>query len=498
MLESRHRGHAGGVKIDSYNNENTVRTRTPRIRYEGWVSAAALTVALFAVSAAAASPLSPQISHVAHISDFGFYPPHTFGSPLRTETKGPADRRVLAKLEPEDKSTLATAVEGLSQVRISPPVPQAQKTKKKGPFSLNTKFRERKAALQENSGNRHSYWDLRMKSKVGRHISTTGQLAFSSFDPFAPDDLGDDQDRAFKLGVKGKLGKFAYGTGYSAIGKEFRSLKEKDDDEKNLEKMQLWGSWQLGRLGVRTALIEENSNIHDDPKRPHMTERGSRVSLSYQFLDWPSLGYTLSYQDSSRSSSQEPSGYSPYEGTETSVDGSLYVSANKWKASLDSYWVTSDDLSDAEDYRIVGHGLSGSYYPRENLSFWASVSAADEYYDSDQSHTQSRWVALTVDKALARNRVHFSGYASYYTDTNRSWSLDTEGFYTEAGILWALGTRKEKTKGIKLFLSYNLYTDNIYPDSDSNELAAWIVYKFNYDQRSFHRSLYSRLFEELD
>ena len=242
-----------------------------------------------------------------------------------------------------------------------------------------------------------------------------------------------------------------------------------------------WKTWSqigLGDFSVMTSYAQRESNLDDNPSRPHYTEDETRLTLTHSLSQWPYLGYSLSYGTGSRKTTKQ-------DGREASgpvdrIDASLTYSGNRWSSSLGTYRLDlTDTLAGGLDTRIDGYYLSASYYPTANFSLSPSVEISDEYYDSDGSNTARQSFSLSATRSFERRPFDITAYGQYYTDRNASWNLDTDGIYAETGVVWSLSQEQKSPSTLGLYLTYNAYTDHVFTDSSIEEAAAWLVFQFN-------------------
>ncbi len=360
------------------------------------------------------------------------------------------------------------------------------------PLSLKTRYQEHQGSMpgvEFNPAQLDTYWDMKLRSEVSHFgLKTENEIAFSYFDPDARDGFGEAEDRSMKLGVSGKLGSFSYGTRYRSIGKDFHTRTKKEDKklDKDQERWEVWSSWWSGKFGIKTAAVTKQDNLHNNPNKPRFSDQQAQATLTYQWSDWPSIGYSLSYGSGTRKSTYEPEGYQFYEGPTQSLDSSLYYSSDSWYASVDSYWVSTEDLTSNRGYELMGHSLSTSCYPSPHFSISPSISIDEEFYEEDSSHSLNRSLSVSLDRAFPKRHMGIEGYVSYYDSRNDAWGLDTDGVYGEAGMTWSLDKKKRSNRKLGLYVTYNRYRDHVYDGGDVDDVTAWLVFRTGQKRRSWY------------
>ncbi len=381
--------------------------------------------------------------------------------------------------------------------RVLPDPPE-----KKFPLSLNTRYQEHRGnmpGIKFNPAQPNTYWDVKVKSEIANTgLSTESELAFSYFDPDARDGFGDAEDRSMKLGVSGSQGPFKYGTRYRAVGKDFLARTHKED--KNLDKDQdqweVWSSWWSGRFGIRAAAVTKQNNLDDEPDEPRIREQFAQTTLTYQWSDWPNIGYSFSYGNGTNETTYEPDGYRPIKGPMQSLDSSLYYSSDSWYASINSYRIDTEDNISNRGYELTGHSVSASYYPSANFNISPFVGIDGASYDEDNSRSQNRSLSVSLRRAFPKRRTALKGQISYYDGRNDTWGLDYDGVYADAGMTWTWDKDKPNNRRLGLYVTYNRYRDRIYDGGDVDDVTAWIVFRHGQKRRSWSdRSDLNRYFD---
>jgi hypothetical protein len=414
----------------------------------------------------------------------------------RTKVETIADRSTFSQGGPLVSGALADAYQLFYPVSSSADQDQLVRTttgyssfagaptgEKPGPVSLNAHYRENgqsNPGLKAGSNNRDSYVAVDMKSKMLKGtLTSSAQLAYSSFDPRTEFGLDDDANRSIKLGMQGKYGRFKYGTAYQSTGGNFEARKkEKNKLKKGRENWESWTSVGVGDFSVKTSYAQRESNIDNNPNRPHYTEDEARVTLSHTLSQWPYFGYSVSYGQGGRDTTKQNG--SQASGPMNRTGASLDYSSNNWSSSLGTYRLDlRNDLAGGLNTDIQGYYLSGSYYPSANFSVSPAIDLSNEYYESDSSRTSRQSFSLSATRSFDHRPFDITAYGQYYTDQNDTWSLDTEGVYAETGIVWNLGRQQSMPTTLGLHLTYNAYTDNVYADSSVEDVAAWLMFRLN-------------------
>lgn len=327
--------------------------------------------------------------------------------------------------------------------------------------------------------------NIRFDSSLANgYLDMYGQFGFGAFDPEIAHGI-DEGQRRYDVGFKGKLGHFSYGTRHGSTGREHNFLIKGDYKGKlkpGKAVNEIWGAWRYNKIGIKTSFSEVWNNLENNPNKPRIITTQGGITLSYRLSSWPYLGYSLSYFQGTRQSSHEPVNYKPHQDPIEKVAMGLSYSGNVWNASLYSSYSRTKDSPQAGKLPTATwtYDLRASYYPTRTLR----ITPALGYYIKDYSQfdtqtiTRSARSASTTFSYAPKNKNYkFKVFSSYNAVTNRTWGQDTENFYLDNALVWSLpGSSPLEMKNLSLHATYNRYRDAINSDSDSDNVAVWLVF----------------------
>lgn len=325
---------------------------------------------------------------------------------------------------------------------------------------------------------REGTWNLQMNTNLGGRLpDIEAEFAMSSLDPFDPyemypyDSSAFKQHPLFRLGVRDSWQEFDYGFNYWSVGQGFKGLKRvqvgankiKPDREAN----ELWASHKFGNLSVGTFVTRFQDNLESDVERPRLTDWQVGGLFEYTFSSWPTLVYKGTLAKGIRTSSQEPAGYNPYEGSTESVENIIYYSSDIIEDGTILVRLSKD--GDALETNTRIYHTSGTYYPTTSVGITPDLTYIEERYPD--TRTQTRWASLLLNYQLEQSKLNFYGYGEYSMQKNRDWDLDTDYFYTGIGLKRDFGRKSSSgTKRWSLELGYYRYVDKIFPSSNVDDI----------------------------
>jgi hypothetical protein len=266
---------------------------------------------------------------------------------------------------------------------------------------------------------------------LGKRLRASGVFGYDVVDFSLDDDLEGQKLHRFQISTENQWDAYTFGAKY-------RHGESSNDEQGGAtttvsQRIDVWGSRGWGNLSVRPSVSRFWTTPEKGSRQWPFVETQAGINIDYMFLAWPYLGYSLGYFRGLR----ESQGGIPTEVLNTIVSG-LYYSSSSWTTSLStSYSKSNSDAS--SPYTSISHGLSLSY----NLT----------------------------------DTVSFNAFASYASDNNRDWDLDSRSLYAEAGVVWN-PKKSSPYKSIFSFVtSYDKYIDAIYSDSGYENFSVWMFLK---------------------
>jgi len=434
----------------------------------------------------------------------------------------PAFKTVVVQLTSGDQSELSQETSKDDHILLSSSVSKEIKADKKSltsslsvkdSFNLNNTYIKKRPGWQSNIlSSSHSEWDVDMQLSLLKGLKVSGQFKSSlsdhgnrnsgifdaghgysrmqehDIDPFGSLDtersgnLADDGKYFVKLDASGEQGAFGYGTRYLSWSKDFESLGKKPKGVKEDEAgHESWVSWRQGNLKLKTGYSEQWDNVANDPEESRNTDRLIRITPSYTLHDWPYARVSVSYGQGSRQSSMDPAGEQAYSGPLSEISTSFYLAADTMDLNLEaSLKESSNDLVDSGSSKTVTYAISGSYYPSDFIYITPDFSISQEEYlkgtrEYRYTGTYSS-LSLTYQPPEHPYRLNlYTGYDSYkgndgYTDNNN--------LNTRLSLDWELKSNRMEQSTLSFEITSDSYTDNIYTDSSTDDVAAGIIWRW--------------------
>ena len=290
----------------------------------------------------------------------------------------------------------------------------------------------------------------------------------------------------FRFGVQRSWHGFAYGLNYQSVGENFaRPGDSKSKVQTDREGSELWGRWQFGDLRIKPSVSQFHDNIEVEPDRPRLTDTRAGITLEHTLLSWPYLGYSVSYSNGTRRSSEEPGAFESYRGPVSTAELSVNYSTSQWNASL----YTS--RSGSENTRAAGaggnttltHYLSGSYYPNSAIGITGAMGRINENYGAEEATTVSNEASLSLSYRPSLRKTGQNLYASFASSKNAAWQLDTRYFSAGVGQEWYLRNKRSVISVVSLDVNYSHYLDDTSPDAITDNLSVWLKFSHSFGAR---------------
>ncbi|WP_418259683.1 SPOR domain-containing protein [Haliea sp. E17] len=315
------------------------------------------------------------------------------------------------------------------------------------------------------------FWDIRLSSP--RTDSLPGiEIDFSAggFNGETGTDFADPSHQRIRVKTSSKLGAFDYGSSYQVVGTDYEvvdknnKIKEKD---RNRATTNSWIGRSFGKLHISQFTEQKRNNI-DESRQPQVTDSLYGTSLRYTLLSWPYVGTSFSYASGDRESEVVDVGI-------TSLNGGLSASHNNW--NVDLYISRTSPEDNAGNYfgqaRDTNYYLGGSYYPNKRLVISPSINRNVQNYQDWGVESETLSTAVSVMYRPRERDYSFNIYVSQDSQEAPEWGVETEYFYSEAGIQWDL----RNNNLLALTFGYNRYDDKIYSGSDSDDFSVKISFK---------------------
>jgi hypothetical protein len=331
------------------------------------------------------------------------------------------------------------------------------------------------------------FWDLSLSTpRSGALPGIKIDFSYGGFDGDSGDEFGDDEHRMLKIKTNGKLGAFDHGFSYYNVGAKYNVLDKKKqlkDDDKNKETIESWIGKSFGDMSISQFVKQSDSNSG----LRHESLVGSRAE--YTWSSWPYIGTSFSHATGTRENDAQASEEVSYQLGITSVSGSLSMSHDTWNADFYVDRTTVDETADRSygqpDFTM--YWLGGSFYPNDKLSLTPSITYTQEDYRDYAVETQTVSTSLSLSYYPPQKNYGFTAYASNDTQQNLDWGMDTNYFYSEAGIEWDLSNPGGLRNLLSLTFGYDRYEDSIYSGSNMEGYSVKVSFK-SYSLGSILRS----------
>jgi hypothetical protein len=284
------------------------------------------------------------------------------------------------------------------------------------------------------------------------------------------------------MDATGKQGAFAYGTRYLSWSKDFESLDKKPkgikEDEASHES---WVSWRQGNLKLKTGYTKQWDNVGNDPEESRNTDHLVSITPSYTLHDWPHVGVSVSYGQGSRQSSRDPAGEQPYKGPLSEISTSFYMTADTMDLYLHtSLKESSNDLVDSGSSKTVTYSISGSYYPSDSIHITPYFSISQEEYlkGALEYRYTGTYSSLSLTYKPPEHPYRLDLHAGHDSYKGNDGYTDNNNLNTRLSLGWDLKSNHMEQSTLSFEITSDSYTDNIYTDSSSDDLAAGIVWRW--------------------
>jgi hypothetical protein len=346
-------------------------------------------------------------------------------------------------------------------------------------FSISSNYSSRMEDPFDTSGEleKDGFWDLSLRSpQSGALPGMKIDFSTGGFDGATGNEFNEETRHMFNVDTKGKVGILNYGARYTTVGANYAALGKKNkikDKDKGKETIHSWVGKSFGDLFLSQFITQTESNIGRADK-PLINESLVGTSASYTLHHWPYIGASVSQATGTRKT-----GDSGFEVPITSTAGSLSMSHKTWSANL-SVDRTMPNAAPEQTYGqpdSTGYYLGGSIYPSKTLSFTPYVYMSEDVYTDYGATTKSLSTAFSLTYAPARKNYRFKAYASNDTVENLDWGMDTNYFYSEAGIEWDLAEHQIATRRLSLTIGYDGYEDKVYSGSSSSNYSVKLSFR---------------------
>lgn len=180
-------------------------------------------------------------------------------------------------------------------------------------------------------GTKGRIYSLLVSSRLlGDMLAFEGEYSGSNFDGDISDDLGRDEDKAYRTVFSGMGESYDWTAGYSYLGPYFQSIAN-PASYRDQEEVFGDGGIRFNEFDLRMGLYHTRDNVEDKETMPVMLNTSGTLCLTMARLDWPVITFTELIN--TQNSTNEPTDFEDIENRTYSSSLGLSWNREKWDFS---------------------------------------------------------------------------------------------------------------------------------------------------------------------
>jgi hypothetical protein len=246
-------------------------------------------------------------------------------------------------------------------------------------------------------------------------LTTEFEIDFSEFDEDIADEFSAEEDKAYRLGLGGRLGNYTYETVYEYLGPEYQVI-----GNQNLEidrtGFSVAGSAEYPLHSLSLTYTQYKDNVEKEGFYPRIqTDKGA---FEYSFNKFENLPMSVRFEKAVVDSDDEPEDTDPIQSDTDTVGATIHYTRGRWQLGLETTYSDQDDETEIDDDTTIETIVLSPVYYTDN--FHLSTSAA---YQRSESHltdvvTDYYTVTLDIQGELFNRKITYELGVSY--DKNQS------------------------------------------------------------------------------